>query len=93
MSEEVQVAVLEQGEGDADNIVSKDVREVKVQRGASCPLLSILCNHLPQCWKDHTLIKWFTDCEAAAKIVEFGNQVCIKWPEGFFIFVSDWEFI
>ena len=25
MAEEVQVAVLEQGEGDADNIVSKDV--------------------------------------------------------------------
>ena len=31
------------------------VREVKFQRGGSCLLLSFLCNHLPQCWKDHTL--------------------------------------
>ena len=30
MAEEEQVAVLEQGEGDADNIVSKDVLSVKV---------------------------------------------------------------
>ena len=32
-------------------------------------------------------VKWFIDCEVAAKIVEFGNQVCIKWPEGFLIFI------
>ena len=28
-------------------------------------------------------VKWFIDGEVAAKIVEFGNQVCIKWPEEF----------
>ena len=38
-------------------------------------------------------VKWFIDGEVAAKIVEFGNQACIKWPGGFLIFVSDWEFI
>ena len=30
-------------------------REVKVQHGGSCRLSSFHCNHLPQCWKDHTL--------------------------------------
>ena len=30
-------------------------REVKVQRGGSCLLLSFHCNHLPQCWKNHAL--------------------------------------
>lgn len=26
-------------------------------------------------------VKWFIDGEVAAKIVEFGNQVCIKCPK------------
>ena len=30
-------------------------REFKVPGGGSCLLLSFHCNHLPQCWEDHTL--------------------------------------
>ena len=37
-------------------------------------------------------VKWFTDSQVAAKIAEV-NWACIKWPEGFLIFVSDREFI
>ena len=43
-------------------------REVTVQCGGSCLLLSFHCNHLPQCWK------WFTDSQVAAKIVEVGSM-------------------
>lgn len=42
---------------------------VKVLRGGSCLLLSFLCNHLPQCWKDQ-----FTYSQVAAKIVEVGSM-------------------
>ena len=48
-------------------------REVKVQRGGSCLLLSFLCHHLPQCWKERSHVKWFTDSQVAANIVEVGS--------------------
>ena len=34
---------------------SRRTREFKVQRKGGCLLLNFHCNHLPQCWKDHTL--------------------------------------
>ena len=49
-------------------------REVKVQRGGSCLLLSFLCNHLPQCWKDHTLSGLLIMSQVAAEIVEVGSM-------------------
>ena len=45
-------------------------REFKVQRGRSCLLLSFHCNHLSQCWKDHTL----SGLLIAAKIVDVGSM-------------------
>lgn len=48
-------------------------REVKVQRGGSCLLWSVQCNHLPKCLKE-LHVKWFTDSQAAAKIVKVDSM-------------------
>ena len=34
---------------------------------------SFLCNHLPQCWKDRSHVKWVTDSQVTANIVEVGS--------------------
>ena len=46
-------------------------REVKVQRGGICLLLSLLCNHFAS---EGSHVEWFTDSRVAARIVEVGSM-------------------
>lgn len=36
-------------------------------------------------------VKWFIDGEVASKIVEFGNQVCIKCPKDLIYLYPIWN--